>query len=492
MYGILPIRQKAVPLQQEFPPRPITMRTTAGFRLYKCRSIDIRIEKRNKEVESRKELVWKIAKLGVPLIVGQLGLVLQSFADTMMVGQYGTMELSASGFVGNIFNLAIFFLLGISFGTTPVVGALFSRNNYRGTARVFRESLLVNIAAGVLVSLLLTMLYVNIDKLGQPVELLPLIRPYFLAQLASILFLAVFNSMKQFSDALGRTRTPMYIMLISNVLNVVLNYIMIFGAAGCPEMGLLGAGIATLIARAFMPIAMGVILMSRSYKAYIRPETTERAIGLTRLGMVHLTMLGLPIAIQLCLEASSFNIVALFMGWLGTIPLAAHQVMCTISTLCFQVLYGIGGAASILVSQHRGRNDWMRLKRTVKTAYVMALCCAVMMTTLIIVFFSPLASLFTTSEGVVNTLYTMLPCFIVYQLGDCTQILFANVLRGIEAVKRMMLYAFIAYIMVSLPLSYVFAFVLDKGAAGVWWGMPFGLTTAGVLFWFEYRKACRG
>ena len=117
-------------------------------------------------MESRKELVWKIAKLGVPLIVGQLGLVLQSFADTMMVGQYGTMELSASGFVGNIFNLAIFFLLGISFGTTPVVGALFSRNNYRGTARVFRESLLVNIAAGVLVSLLLTILYVNIYKLG--------------------------------------------------------------------------------------------------------------------------------------------------------------------------------------------------------------------------------------------------------------------------------------------------------------------------------------
>ena len=256
-------------MQQEFPPRPLTARTTAGFCLYKSRNIGIRIEKRNKEVESRKELVWKIAKLGVPLIVGQLGLVLQSFADTMMVGQYGTMELSASGFVGNIFNLAIFFLLGISFGTTPVVGALFSRNNYRGTARVFRESLLVNIAAGVLVSLLLAMLYVNIDKLGQPVELLPLIRPYFLAQLASILFLAVFNSMKQFSDALGRTRTPMYIMLVSNVLNVVLNYIMIFGAAGCPEMGLLGAGIATLIARAFMPIAMGVILTSRSYKAYI-------------------------------------------------------------------------------------------------------------------------------------------------------------------------------------------------------------------------------
>jgi MATE family multidrug resistance protein len=439
-------------------------------------------------MESRKDLVWKIARLGSPLIVGQLGIVCQSFADTMMVGQYGTMELSASGFVNNIFNLAIFFLLGISFGTTPVVGVLFSRGNCRGTARVLRESLLVNIAAGIFVSLVLVLLYVNVDRLGQPVELLPLIRPYLLTQLASVLFLAVFNSMKQFSDALGRTRTPMYIMLMSNVLNVALNYVMIFGVAGCPEMGLLGAGIATLIARAFMPLAMGVVLMSRSYRTYVKPDAAEESIGVTRLGMVHLTMVGLPIAIQLCLEASSFNIAALFMGWLGAIPLAAHQVMGTISTLCFQVLYGIGGAASILVSQYRGRSDWTMLHRTVKTAYVMTLVCSLVMTTLITVFFSPLTSLFTTSEGVVNTLYTILPCFMVYQLGDCTQILFANVLRGIEAVKRMMLYAFIAYIIVSLPLSYVFAFVFDKGAAGVWWGMPFGLTTAGILFWREYRN----
>ena len=250
-----------------------------------------------------------------------------------------------------------------------------------------------------------------------------------------------------------------------------------------------------------MPIAMSVVLMSQSYKAYVRPDNLHengtlpasrfslRGNNVTRLGMVHLTMVGLPIAIQLCLEASSFNIAALFMGWLGAIPLAAHQVMGTISTLCFQVLYGIGGAASILVSQYRGRNDWTMLNRTVKTAYVMTLGCSLVMTTIITIFFSPLASLFTTSESVVNTLYAILPCFMVYQLGDCTQILFANVLRGIEAVKRMMLYAFIAYIIVSLPLSYLFAFVLDKGAAGVWWGMPFGLTTAGLLFWWEYRKA---
>jgi MATE family multidrug resistance protein len=204
--------------------------------------------------------------------------------------------------------------------------------------------------------------------------------------------------------------------------------------------------------------------------------------------MVHLLGVGFPIAIQLCLEASAFNLTALFMGWLGAIPLAAHQVMGTISTLCFQVIYGVGGAASILVSQYRGQNDRMMIRRTVKTAYIIGLCCAGCMTLLIVLAFRPLASLFTTSDEVVAVLQTMLPCFVVYQFGDCTQILFANVLRGLEAVKRMMIHAFVAYIIVSIPLSYIFAFLLGWGSAGVWWGFPFGLSTAGLLFWIEYRR----
>ena len=438
---------------------------------------------------SSKSLTWSIVSLGFPMIVGQLGIVIQSFADTMMVGQYGTMELSAAGFVNNMFNMVIFFMLGISYSTIPVVGALFGLRNYVGTARSLRESLLVNITLGFVIGLLLLLLYVNLDRLGQPEELLPLIRPYFLIHVASLPFLAAFNSMKQFSDALGRTRTPMWILLASNVLNVLLNYLLIYGKCGLPEMGLFGAGVATFIARAFLPLAMMVVLLSRSYKQYVRPETDIVPIIITRRGVVHLLSIGFPIAIQLCLEASAFNITALFMGWLGAIPLAAHQVMGTISTLCFQILYGVGGAASILVSQYRGQNDRVMVQRTVKTAYVIGLCCAGCMTTLIVLAFRPLASLFTTSDEVVTVLLTMLPCFVVYQFGDCTQILFANVLRGLEAVKRMMVHAFIAYIVVSIPLSYVFAFVLGWGSAGVWWGFPFGLSTAGLLFWMEYRRS---
>ena len=141
-----------------------------------------------------KSLTRSIIALGVPLIVGQLGVVLQTFADTMMVGQYGTMELSAAGFVNNMFNMVIFFMLGISYSTVPIVGALFGLRNYAGTARTLQESLLVNVCCGGILSLLLLLLYFHLDCLGQPEELLPLIRPYFLVQVVSLPFLGAFNS----------------------------------------------------------------------------------------------------------------------------------------------------------------------------------------------------------------------------------------------------------------------------------------------------------
>lgn len=427
--------------------------------------------------------------MSIPLIVGQLGAVLQSFADTIMVGQYGTMELSASGFVNQVFNLVIFFLLGISYGATPLIGAQYGRGDKAGMSRTLRGSMMAGGVMTLAVVALLCVLYFNIDRLGQPSELLPLIRPYFLTQLASLPMLALFNAAKQYYDATGDTRTPMWVMLMANVLNIVLNYMFIFGHWGCAEMGLTGAGIATFTARCMMAVVLLIMLRVKVHKVSAGVVQAHGS-GMRRSGLMVLR-LGLPIAIQLCLEASSFNICAIFMGWLGVVPLAAHQVMCTISTLCFQVLYGIGAAASILVSQYRGQEDWTRVRSTVRTAYVMSLTCAVVMVVVLTGVFRPITGWFTTSDEVRDVLYSLLPLMVIYQFGDCTQITFAGVLRGLEAVKRMMLYAFVAYIVVSIPLSYVLAFPCGLGSVGVWCGMPVGLTTAGVLFWREYRRVMR-
>ena len=439
-----------------------------------------------------KEIIKSIILLGIPIIVGQLGTIAQQFADTIMVGHYGSDALAAAGLVNNIFNLVIFFILGISYASTPIIGSAFGSGDSKGVVRSLVESVVVNFAVSIVVTAGLVVLYLNIGVLNQPEEILPLAKPYFLALLVSVPFMAVFNALKQFSDAIGETKIPMWLMLASNVLNVLLNWLLIFGTFGFPRLGLLGAGIATLLARVFCLASLAVaIFCCRRYEGvFSRKRGSIRVwqVSPTMPGMRRVLFVGLPISIQLGLEASSFNISAIFMGWISATALAAHQVMCTIATLCFQVIYGIGAAASVLISQSRGSNDWARVRRTASSAFFLSLGVIVTIMTLIYVFSEPLIHCFTDSEEVMAASFALLPCFFLYQFGDTTQIVFANALRGLERVKRMMLYAFIAYVMVSIPLSYFFAFVMQWGSVGVWMGMPFGLSTAGILFYLEFRR----
>jgi len=432
-------------------------------------------------MQSHRQHIQAITLLGIPIIIGQLGSVVQGFADTIMVGNYGTAELSSAGFVNNVYNLVFFFLLGISYATTPVTGAYFGRGDHAGMSRSLRESLLVNLGVSLVVVLLLGGLYFRLEWLHQPTELLPLIRPYYLTLLVSMPALALFNAMKQHLDAMGQTKVSMYIMVTSNVINIILNALLIFGLCGMPRLGLLGAGIATLLSRIFMAVAIWFYLPSNQ-----KSSTPESKV--TREGCLHLLKIGFPISTQLCLEAASFSICAIFMGWLGSIPLAAHQVMATISTLLFMVLYGIGAAAAIRISQFRGRKEWAEIRRTAMTAWGMNAVMASVLISLVWIFNGPLVRLFTPDERVSQMALILMPALVFYQLGDCTQITFANALRGIERVKRMMLFAFIAYVIISLPMSYFLGFIMGWGPRGVWLGIPFGLTTAGLLFLTDFLR----
>ena len=429
-----------------------------------------------------------ITRLGFPIVVAQLGTIVTGFADTIMVGQYGTNELSAAGFTNNVFGLIIYFLLGFSYSTTPVVGAFYGQGRYADAARSLKESLLANMGTCAAVVALMAVLYFNLHLLGQPEELLPLIAPYYLVVLASMPFVSAFNALKQFCDGVGDTKMPMWVMIGGNVMNIIGNYLLIFGKLGCPELGLVGAGVATLIARVMMVVAIIVlILTSRRYAMY-REGLRMRV---TADGVKHLTRKGLPVGLQLCMEASAFSLCGVMMGWLGAVLLAAHQVMCTISTLCFMVYYGIGAAVAIRISHFRGQGQWTEVRRVAGVGLTMTLATGLILSVLIFVLRYPIASMFTTSDEVVRVVVALIAPMMVYQIGDCIQIVYANSLRAIEDVKMMMMYAFIAYILVSIPLSYLFAFILGMGPEGIWWAFPFGLTTAGVLFLTRFNKTTR-
>lgn len=440
---------------------------------------------------STRQILKSIIILGVPLIIGELGSITQQFADTMMVGNHSTDELAASGMVNNIFLFVIFFTLGMSYAVTPIVGSAFGKNDSSSIIRSMREGLILNLVIGLVCAGMLLLLLYNIEILGQPQHLLKYAKPYFLILIASVPFMTSFFALKQYMDGLGKTGISMWIMLAANLQNILLNWILIFGKFGFPEMGLLGAGISTFISRFLQFAALLLIIWLSPAQKKLRAEASAQEMKPTVSGIRHQFLLGLPISIQLSLEISIFGVCAIFMGWIGANELAAHQVMYTISTLCFQVLYGIGAAGCILISQCRGAGNTLSMLKISRVAFSFGLIVVGGIILLLYIFFDPLSSFFTTSSEVKIVMKAILPWFILYQIGDCMQITYGNALRGIEATKPLMIIAFVAYVLISIPLSYYLGDISRLGVHGVWIGIPFGLTTAGLLFRWRYRKHCK-
>ncbi len=424
--------------------------------------------------------------LGLPIVIGQIGMIVLGIADTLMIGHHSTHELAAAGFVNNVFNLAIITCMGFSYGLTPIVGSLFGQEKRQEAARVLKNSLAANLLVALLAMGILGCLYLNIDRLGQPEELLPAIRPYFLTLLASLPFLMVFNGFKQFTDGITDTQVSMWILLSGNLLNIVGNYLLIYGKAGLPELGLTGAGAATLLSRIYMTLSyVALFCCSRRYRTY---RQGFRSGPLNRKDFLQLNRLGWPIAGQMGMETASFSLSAIMVGWLGSNELATYQIMIAVSQICFMMYYGMGAAVSVRVSNFRGQNDWENVRGTAHSGFHLILLMAVMSCVPIFLLRYSIGGWFTDNATVGGMVAQVIVPFLIYQFGDGLQINFANALRGIADVRPMLLFAFIAYFVISLPLSYLFAFVCQWGLTGIWMSYPFGLTSAGLMYYARFRK----
>lgn len=428
----------------------------------------------------------KIIRLGTPIVIGQLGNVILGFIDTIMVGQYSADTLSASGFVNNLFNLGIISLLGFSYGATPIIGAYFGRKENDNVGASFKDSLWANSLAGLIIFCIYTIIYFNLHNLGQPEELLPLMRPYFLILLLSLPFTTLFNALKQFTDTVAATKTAMWVIMIGNIINIILNYLLIYGISIFPELGLTGAGVATLVARMTM-VAMFVIFITREKKfkpygnGFIQRKIEKKEIK-------KLVKIGTPLALQMGMETAAFSLASILMGWLGATQLAAYQVMCIVGSLCFLVYYGIAAASSIRISHYKGRGDWSNVKITADSAFHIIMAVAIVLSIGIALTQNHLARLFTSDTAIQTMFASLLIPMLAYQISDGIQINYSNALRGIAVTKPLMAYAFTAYICISLPASYILGFTFKMGAIGVVLGLPFGLTVAALLYYSKFRK----
>ena len=427
-----------------------------------------------------------LLKLGVPIMIGQLGMIVLAFADTMMVGQHSTTELAAASFVNNMFNLAIIFATGFSYGLTPMVGSLYGQGKLTDIGRSLKNGLVANGVMAVVLTVLMSILYINIPRMGQPEELLPLIRPYFLVLLASLIFVLIFNAFKQFADGITDTSTAMWVLLTGNVLNIVGNWLLIYGKLGLPELGLLGAGIATLISRILMVVIfIGLFFFTQHYAPY---REGFRLTKVNKKDFVMLNKLGWPVGLQMGMETASFNLSTIMVGWLGTLALAAHQVMLTVGQLGFMMYYGMAAAVAVRVSNFHGQRDEENVERTSTAGFHLILIMAAVVSFLIFITRNAIGGWFTDDATVQLMVAQLVIPFVVYQLGDGLQCNYSNVLRGISDVKPVMYIAFIAYFLISLPSGYFFGFIMDWGLVGIWLSFPLGLTSAGLMFYWRFRK----
>ena len=425
-------------------------------------------------------------KLGLPIVIGQLGMIILGFADTLMIGHHSTEALAGASFVNNMFNLAIIFATGFSYGLTPIVGSLFGRGEQKAVGRTLKNALLVNGLIGILLTLIMGILYLNIHRLGQPEELLPLMRPYFIVLLISLIFVMLFNAFKQFADGITDTKTPMWLLIGGNILNIAGNWILIYGHYGFPEMGLLGAGIATLSSRILMPIVfVFIFIYSKRYQPY-KEGFLEGKIN--RKDFFQLNKLGWPVGLQMGMETASFSLATIMVGWLGAIALAAHQVMLTIGQLGYMMYYGMAAAVAIRVSNFHGQNDKGNVRHSASAGFHIILVMAILISLPLFLLRHEIGGWFTDNNEVALMAASLIVPFIIYQFGDGMQCNYSNALRGIADVKPVMYIAFIAYFIISLPSGYLFGFVFNWGLTGIWFSFPFGLTSAGLMFWWRFRK----
>ncbi len=430
-----------------------------------------------------------IIKLGIPILISQLGVIVVGFADNIMVGQYSTEALASASFVNNVFNAAAFAIMGFSYGLTPLIGALFSQGRKASIGSLIRNGLVTNIAFSLLVATIMGILYLNVGRLGQPEELMPLIRPYFLIVLAGLVPTAIFNVFAQWLFAINKTALPMWIMLLSNAVNIIGNWVLIYGNCGFPELGLVGAGISTLFSRVLgAVIVIGAFLCNKQFREY-RNGCFNSGMSLATFSLINRT--SWPVALQMTFESGSFSIAAVMSGWLGTVSLAAYQIIVIVGTLGFCIYYSMGSALSVLVANASGLDDKVGMRRMAFAGYHIILTLATMSSLIFVLFGDALIGVFSDDKVVVSATITLLVPLVLYQYGDATQIAFANALRGTSRVMPMLWIAFVSYMVIGIPVTYLMGFTFGLGTYGIILSFSASLFIAAFLFLYYFLRATR-
>ena len=440
-------------------------------------------------------------KVALPVMLTQFGAVLVGLADSIMVGHYGTADLAAVSFSNALFFTVMVFAMGALMGVTPLVGHVHGRLEkllQQGTteeeiAHKHEQitSYLSNglVFTGIMCLLSLALLAPCIpflDDFGQEPEVVSCARPYYILIVLSIIPFLLFCFSKQFLEGLGNTFVAMMITLGCNLLNIFLNWVFIFGHMGFHPMGAEGAGWATLIARALMPLCFFIAMISRAdWRRYI---VSFRGYLITRREVEHLLAIGTPIGLQSFAEAFLFTASFVIIGWINKEALAAHHIANQMADLTFMLATGIGAATTIRVSHQLGKGDLQAVRMASRASVHLCLLMNTIGAAIMIFGRNYIPYIFTDDPEVVPIASTLLVIAGTLQYADGLQCIGAAMLRGIQDVRVPMQIALFAYIAVGLPLGLYLTFPLGLGAKGMWMAFVIALAIPAVLFHIRFNR----
>ena len=436
-------------------------------------------------------------RVALPVMLTQLGASLVGFFDSIMVGHYATVDLAAVSFSNAIFFTVMVFAMGALMGITPLVGIQVGEMKQvteneniirRNIASLFQNGMLFTVLLSALMLLLLGGCIPFLDCFGQDPAVVEVARPYYILIVISLVPFLFFSFFKQFLEGLGNTMVAMVITLVMNGLNILLNWVFIYGNWGFEPMGATGAGLGSLISRIGMPLCFwAVMAFHKEWKQYLRMAWERFSWQRIR----ELAKIGFPIGGQTLLETFLFTASFVIIGWISKEALAAHQVANQIADMTFMLALGIGSATTIRVSHQLGEGNIHGVRMASNASVHLVLLMNTIGAALMISLRNYIPMLFTEDTEVIAIASQLIVLAGLFQYADGLQAVGAAMLRGITDVKVPMMIAFVSYILIGLSVGLVCAFPLGMGASGIWIGFIFALAIAAICFHIRFNRKLR-
>ncbi|MCC6371418.1 MAG: MATE family efflux transporter [Bacteroidia bacterium] len=427
--------------------------------------------------------VNQTVKLAWPLVITQVGHIITGMVDNIFLGQIGVTEQAAGILSNNLYVLVLVFGIGMSYATTPLVTSAYEKNDVLKKASLFKNSLFLNAIVAVACFIILFFAAGLLKYMQQPADVVELAVPFFDVLIFSMIPVSLFFTCKQYCEGLSNTRMALIISVAGNVINIVLNYCLIYGYCGLPELGYMGSAWASFCARTFMGLSFLVLIFKSPVTKEISKVYAQVKINWAELK--ELWRIGINSAMQFTFEVAAFVIAGLMAGNFGKEQIDAHGIAMSIAAFTYMFGSGIGSASTIRSGIFKAQNNWLEIKQASGASIKLVLLVMGGFAILLLVLRNYLPLAFNKHPEITELASSLLIVAALFQLFDGMQVTIIGILRGLNDVKVPTYVTLIGYWLLALPLAYFFAYTLQLKTVGIWIALLLALAFVALVLWWR-------